>query len=95
MLRSKWNWHNKLVALSTMPAMPSDFFIPEYARQKNLLRRAPFLDDLGVATLWPVSVALLLSYYSTGDRCGRLSIGLERMLRMFFAQQCICLSGEG
>jgi hypothetical protein len=40
-------------------------------------------------------VAALLPYYPKGDGPGRPPVGLERMLRMYIAQQCFGLSDEG
>jgi IS5 family transposase len=40
-------------------------------------------------------VAAVLPYYPKGDGRGRPPVGLERMLRMYIAQQCFGLSDEG
>jgi hypothetical protein len=40
-------------------------------------------------------VAALLPYYPKGEGRGRSPVGLERMLRMYIAQQCFGLSDEG
>jgi len=44
---------------------------------------------------WPALVAALLPHYSKGDARGRPPVGLERVLRMYIAQQCSGLSDEG
>ena len=46
-------------------------------------------------TPWPALVAALLPYYLKRDGHGRPPLGLERMLRMYVAQQCFGLSDEG
>lgn len=46
-------------------------------------------------TPWPALVAALLPYYPKADGRGRPPIGLEKMLRMYIAQQCFGLSDEG
>jgi IS5 family transposase len=47
------------------------------------------------ATPWAALVAAPLPYYPKGDGRGRPSLGLERMLRMYIAQQCFGLSDGG
>jgi len=46
-------------------------------------------------TPWPALAAALLPYYPKGEGRGRRPVGLERMLRMYIAQQCFGLSDEG
>jgi IS5 family transposase len=46
-------------------------------------------------TPWVALVAALLPYYPEDDGRGRPPVGLERMLRMYIAQQCFGLSEEG
>lgn len=75
--------------------MQSSFSDVEYANKKKLTRRDRFLAEIERATPWPALVAVLLPYYPKGDGRGRPPIGLERMLRMYIAQQCFGLSDEG
>lgn len=67
----------------------------EFAHKKKQTRRERFLSEIEAATLWPALVAALLPYYPKGDGRGRPPIGIERMLRMYIAQQCLGLSDEG
>jgi IS5 family transposase len=67
----------------------------EFASKKRLTRRDRFLSEIEAATPWPALVAALLPHYPKGDGRGRPPIGLERMLRMYVAQQCRGLSDEG
>lgn len=67
----------------------------EFANKKKLTRRERFLAEIEAATPWAALVAVLLPYYPKGDGRGRPPIGLERMLRMYIAQQCLGLSDEG
>lgn len=67
----------------------------EFAGKKKVTRRERFLAEIDAATPWPALVAALLPYYPKGDGRGRPPIGLERMLRMYIAQQCLGLSDEG
>ena len=73
----------------------TSFSDAEFASKKKLTRRERFLAEIDAATPWPVLVAALLPYYPKGDGRGRPPIGLERMLRMYIAQQCLGLSDEG
>lgn len=75
--------------------MQSSFSDAEYASKKKLTRRDRFLAEIETATPWPALVAVLLPYYPKGYGRGRPPIGLERMLRMYIAQQCFGLSDEG
>jgi len=67
----------------------------EFAGKKRLTRREQFLTEIEAATPWPALVAALLPHYPKGDGRSRPPIGLERMLRMYIAQQCLGLSDEG
>ena len=67
----------------------------EFASKKKLTRRERFLAEIDAATPWAALVAALLPHYPKGDGRGRPPIGLERMLRMYIAQQCLGLSDEG
>lgn len=75
--------------------MQSSFSDAEYASKKKLTRRDRFLAEIEAATPWPALVAAILPYYPKGDGRGRPPIGLERMLRIYIAQQCFGLSCEG
>lgn len=67
----------------------------EFARKKKLTRRERFLSQIDAATPWEALLATILPHYPKGDGRGRPPIGLERMLRMYIAQQCLGLSDEG
>jgi len=73
----------------------TSFSDAEFASKKKLTRRERFLAEIDAATPWPALVAALLPYYPKGDGRGRPPMGLERMLRMYIAQQCFGLSDEG
>src|SRR5471030_1644951 len=76
--------------------MQSSFSDIEYANnKKKLTRRDRFLAELDAATPWPALVEDIAPHYPKGDGRGRPPIGLERMLRMYIAQQCFGLSDEG
>lgn len=66
----------------------------EYATKGKQTRRDRFLAEIEAATPWPALVAAIEPFYPKGKR-GRPPIGLERMLRMYIAQQCFGLSDEG
>lgn len=67
----------------------------EFTNKKKQTRRDRFLAEIEAVTPWPALVAALLPYYPKGDGRGRPPVGLERMLRMYIAQQCFGLSDEG
>lgn len=67
----------------------------EYSAKKRVTRRDRFLGEIESVTPWAALVASIAPYYPKGDGRGRPPIGLERMLRMYIAQQCIGLSDEG
>lgn len=73
----------------------STFSDVEFAGKKKQTRRDRFLAEIEAVTPWPALVAALLPYYPKGDGRGRPPMGLERMLRMYVAQQCFGLSDEG
>jgi IS5 family transposase len=66
----------------------------EYAAKKKRTRRDRFLADIDAVTPWAELVAVIEPFYPKGER-GRPPIGVERMLRMYVAQQCFGLSDEG
>jgi IS5 family transposase len=67
----------------------------EFAHKKKQTRRDRFLAEIEAVTPWAALVAALLPYYPEGDGRGRPPVGLERMLRMYIAQQCFGLADEG
>lgn len=75
--------------------MQSSFSDLEYAAKKKLTRRDRFLAEIDAVTPWQALAAELAPFYPTGKGPGRPPIGLERMLRMYIAQQCFGLSDEG
>ncbi len=66
----------------------------EYAAKKKRTRRDRFLADIDAVTPWAALVTVIEPFYPKGER-GRPPIGVERMLRMYVAQQCFGLSDEG
>lgn len=66
----------------------------EYGAKRKQTRRDRFLAEIEVITPWAELVRALEPFYPAGKR-GRPPIGLERMLRMYVAQQCFGLSDEG
>jgi hypothetical protein len=76
----------------TMQASFSDL---EYAAKKKVTRRERFLGEINTVTPWSALVAEIEPCYPKGQGRGRLPIGVERMLRMYVAQQCFGLSDEG
>ena len=75
--------------------MQSSFSDLEYAAKKKLTRRDRFLAEIDAVTPWSALVAELEPFYPKGQGRGRPPVGLERMLRMYVAQQCFGLSDEG
>ncbi|SFD94816.1 Transposase domain, partial [Thiohalospira halophila DSM 15071] len=75
--------------------MQTSFADLEYDRKKKVTRRDRFLADIEAITPWSALVAELEGFYPKGGGRGRPPIGLERMLRMYVAQQCFGLSDEG
>lgn len=68
---------------------------PRVRRQEKLTRRDRFLAEIDAVTPWAAPVAELEPFYPKGKGLGRPPVGLERMLRMYVAQQCFSLSDEG
>jgi IS5 family transposase len=66
----------------------------EFISKKKQTRRERFLAQIEAATPWAQLVAVIEPHYPKGNR-GRPPIGLERMLRMYIAQNCFGLSDEG
>jgi IS5 family transposase len=75
--------------------MQQSFSDLEYAAKKKVTRRDRFLGEIDAVTPWPALVAEVEPFYPKGEGRGRPPIGLERMLRMYIAQQCFGLSDEG
>ena len=67
----------------------------EYAAKKKVTRRDRFLAEIDAVTPWAALVAEVEPHYPKGEGRGRPPIGVERMLRMYIAQQCFGLSDEG
>ena len=77
-----------------MPVQTS-FSELEYAAKKKVTRRDRLLGDIESITPWSELVATIEPFYPKGEGRGRPPIGLERMLRMYIAQQCFGFSDEG
>jgi hypothetical protein len=67
----------------------------EYASKGYLTRRDRLLRDLDALTPWPALLATVEPFCPKGEGPGRAPIGLEKMLRMVIAQQCLGPSDEG
>lgn len=75
--------------------MQTSFSDLEYAAKRKRTRRDRFLGQIEALVPWQALVEALEPYYYAGRGPGRPPIGLERMLRMYVAQQCFGLSDEG
>jgi len=75
--------------------MQTSFSDLEYAAKKKRTRRDRFLGEIQAVTPWSTLVAVIEPHYPKGDGRGRPPMGVERMLRMYIAQQCFGLSDEG
>ena len=75
--------------------MQTTFSELEYAAKKKQTRRDRFLADIEAVTPWPDLLAVIEPFYPKGEGRGRPTIGLERMLRMYVAQNCFGLSDKG
>ena len=75
--------------------MQRSFSDLEYAAKKKVTRRDRFLGEIDAVTPWPALLAEVEPFYPKGEGRGRPPIGVERMLRMYIAQQCFGLSDEG
>lgn len=75
--------------------MQSSFSELEYAAKKKVTRRDRFLAEIDAVTPWSALVAEVQPFYPKGEGRGRPPVGVERMLRMYIAQQCFGLSDEG
>ena len=75
--------------------MQSSFSQMEYEAKKKVTRRDRFLGEIDAVTPWEALIAQIEPFYPKGEGRGRPPIGLQRMLRMYIAQQCFGLSDEG
>lgn len=75
--------------------MQTSFSDLEYAAKKKRTRRDLFLAEIKAVTSWRLHVLAIEPYYLKGEGRGPLPIGIERILRMYVAQQCFGLSNEG
>jgi IS5 family transposase len=67
----------------------------EFAAKRTVTRRERVLSELDAAVPWSAVSAVIEPHYPKGVGAGRPPIGLERMLRMYVAQQVLGLSDEG
>ena len=74
--------------------MQASFSELEYAAKKRKTRRDRFLTEIEAVTPWAGLLAAIDPFYPKGEGRGRPPIGLEKMLRMYIAQQCFGLSDE-
>lgn len=77
------------------PTKQLSFAQGEYAGKKRLTRREVFLAGIDRATPCASLVGVIEPHYPKGEGRGRPPMGVERMLRMYVAQQCFGLSDEG
>lgn len=75
--------------------MQGSFSELEYAAKKKQTRRDRFLGEIEAVTPWVELERTIAPFYPKSGGRGRPPIGLERMLRMYVAQQCFGLSDEG
>lgn len=75
--------------------MQTSFSELEYSTKKKQTRRDRFLAEIEVITPWASLFKVIAPYYPSSGRPGRPPVGLERILRMYVAQQCFGLSDEG
>lgn len=72
----------------------SSFAELQWSAKNRKTRRERFLNELDAITPWEELLQVIAPHYPKGDR-GRPPKGLERMMRMYVAQQCLGLSDEG
>ena len=75
--------------------MQRSFSDLEYAAKRKMTRRDRFLGEIDAVMPWSALVTEVEPFYPKGEGRGRPPIGVERMLRMYVAQQCFGLSDEG
>lgn len=73
----------------------SSFSELEYRGKRKQTRRDVFLAQIEALTPWSALESVIEPYYPKSGRRGRPPVGLNRMLRMYIAQQCFGLSDEG
>ena len=66
----------------------------EYAAKKRKTRRDRFLAEIEAVTPWAALLAVIEPFYPKGEGRGRPPNWLEKMLRIYIAQQCFGLSDE-
>lgn len=75
--------------------MQRSFSDLEYGAVKRVTRRERFLGEIDAVMPWSELIGVLEPFYPRSGNVGRPPVGLERMLRMYIAQQCFALSDEG
>jgi transposase, IS5 family len=70
------------------------FSAPGFERYRKTTRRAAFLSEMDRVVPWADMCALIEPFYPKPGN-GRLPVGLERMLRIYFLQQWFNLSDPG
>lgn len=75
--------------------MQRSFSDLEYGAVKRVTRRERFLSEIDAVMPWGELLLVLEPHYPRSGNVGRQPVGLERMLRMYLAQQCFALSDEG
>ena len=75
--------------------MQASFSDLEYAAKKEVTQRDRFLGEIDAITPWSALTVEIRPFYPKGEGRGRPPMGLERMLRMYVAQQCFGFSDEG
>ena len=74
--------------------MQASFSELEYAAKKHQTRRDRFLAEIEAVTPWKSLTSLIEPHYPSSGGRDRPTVGLERILRMYVAQQCFGLSDE-
>lgn len=75
-------------------AMQASFSELEYAAKKRVTRRDRFLAEIESVTPWSSLASVIAPHYPSSGGRGRPPVGLERILRMYVAQQCFGLSDD-
>ena len=75
--------------------MQASFSELEYATKQKQTRRDRFLAQIESVTPWSALTQVIAPHYPSSGGRGRPPIVLERILRMYVAQQCFGLSDEG
>jgi len=74
--------------------MQASFSELEYAAKKRQTRRDRFLAEIEAVTPWSSLTSVIAPHYPNSGGRGRPPVGLERILRMYVAQQCFGLSDD-